>query len=1053
MADILSNLLSQLENDTTKYYLVKNKQLYTEDTIEVYRNDKNSTNIEIILPQFLGGQELNDSFTYYIDYLDGKGKQGFISNKETLKIVKVIDSTGETVQKNIYSTFIRVENGALIAIDNNTKIINNNHFINNKNDYYVLYNDINKNNPNYLSSVKNENLEDSTLISSDFPSGYADGAYYNKNGGALKFGTDTKEITVDEKTQIVKYCHLDWSLDNNVTENVGEVIFSIRIEKDSFVYQTNTNSFLVKENLKEYYSLRKEIEENYIIQNREIKPVGDFSAVLVKGDNNSNKLFYKMNRYFQGQDMLAPKIIEFNSNTYNIVKDKNNQSLNIYYAQKDDKYYKTETEYKINNIIINFNDNDNLQTYIWEDGQKVTINNAIFSDFTLIRKSDKTFQLSYKINNGNITIKNLGTSLLNNTVELNTGLMVELIFNAYADKIIVTSETIDDLIAVPVFNRIIRFVFTSPNKDYADYNLGEIEYINNEENYFIFSWTPNYQVTKTAGEVSYSIEFYINSLNNLIDLNGNTIQSKSYSWSTLPSTIKVEENEAVTASSDYIPNWVSYIENYFQNDFNQFLKVDLQSQFSTFKNELTNNLGVNLEEIIGTNSGSNNIYNFSLPQDLELTATITKTTDDSYNFKQIYEDGTGGEVKPLEKLSTNNNNFIYVARDYKLKIQDNYYYSCIYYNSILDNCIIYYSVDLDNKEILIPKLENKINSAITNFYKQIYNNPAESRFNTNKTLEQDFIDLLNNNKSENQKELNKSVQELGELIDLLNTSYTIDSERFIIHSNTNNQDYGLNVQVGDNNQNLVTLDKSQTFIWKLISSLEDYKPCIELQYYYSTSTAFYDGVNEGSVYLSDGAEKIITKTNNKFYIDNILILESITDVKTITIDNINYQVSYSNNRIIFIISQIKKYILPINSYSNRSSAGEVDISGNKYNCYLYSIIDDLNEQVIERTNNVSNDVKDIINNYLIKENVDGITLSEVNKNSLIGQLVENINNTLSPYTQGSNGEVYQTIFSNIIASTNTDDIENMFQSYLTAIKAEATSVTHNFTDGTLTITV
>lgn len=94
MSDKLAKLLLQLQEDETTYYVLKGRELYTEDNLEVLSNDKNSAKISIIMPETINGQSLDTNLKFYIDFLDGNNKPGVISSQN--EIVKVTSENPET---------------------------------------------------------------------------------------------------------------------------------------------------------------------------------------------------------------------------------------------------------------------------------------------------------------------------------------------------------------------------------------------------------------------------------------------------------------------------------------------------------------------------------------------------------------------------------------------------------------------------------------------------------------------------------------------------------------------------------------------------------------------------------------------------------------------------------------------------------------------------------------------------------------------------------------------------------------------------------------------
>lgn len=598
----LSNLLSLLQNDGMKYYVLRGRDLYTEDNFSILQNDNNSTKIRILLPLELGGFSINDKYNFYIDYIDGAGKPGVVSNE-----TNVINLYKQTSDGN---TYVKMDDGysyskGVITITSSSttvslKDIENNQFKDANGNLYVVETNTQYSidGKTYTSKIKNENFEDSAEISLDFDNPYSNAIYFIKSSPNLEVGNTSSEE--DSEGRVVNYLYFDWILDKQVTNAVGTVNFSIRIEKEDtgFNWQSNTISFPVVSNLKETYYLKKEIEENYIIQNRTIKPVGNFENILVKGDTNSNKLFYKMNRYFQGQDMLAKKTFIYDNKEFDVYKNQNN----VFAFKNGDYYTWLNIEYSINDLQIwrhgKTGTYDPITNSFYIDGISYYIKSLVKNPANTSAAAVQKYQytLTYTINNSDTVLTTNFENLNGIFTLLNTNKEeVEYGYNiaAVGENFTRTNSTTNDMthnIWVPVFNRLIRFVFMSPNKDYGDWNNGEIEYINTDEDYFIFSWTPDSRATRSEGELSYYIEFFINgNYEELLDETGITsVRTRSYSWSTLPTTISVESNEAATATVNYIPHWVNYIENELQADMEALLNNDLQSQYNALEEYFIN---------------------------------------------------------------------------------------------------------------------------------------------------------------------------------------------------------------------------------------------------------------------------------------------------------------------------------------------------------------------------------------------------------------------------------------------------------------------------------
>lgn len=613
MANILPELLSQLVEEDVKYYLLKGRELIQhEDNYTVLQNDKNSSKIRIIMPEKINGYTLNADYDYYIDFLDGKGKPGVVANETTITTVKKVvgyDENGTPQYKEI-SKFDEVSNQNGYIINNNVltigdksatlereNLLTGTATIDNI-EYIVTYNieyiptEVNR---TYNSNEIIQDYESSAKISADYPHEYARNLYFKKVSKNLTTISSAQQ-DINTNGDLVKYIYLEWTLDQEITAHKGEIVFSIRIEnKDTdFLWQSSTGSFKVIENLNETYYLRNEIEENFVIQNRTIKPVGNIEAALVKGDTNSNKLYYKINRYYQGQDLLEERNDVFKTEDDAFII--NSYYANILYKITKGVLYSandSSEQYMINisgnNGVVNINDNE----YIFSLKKEFNINTSKYEQKLIYNEENQ------------ITLENFqGTVMLDEkeyTISLSaTAIDFEQTENKYEGKIL------------PVYNRLIRFVFLSPNKDYGDWNNAEIEYVDDE--YFIFSWTPDYRATRSEGEVSYYIEFFINGLNALVQNESGVvseIETKTYSWSTLPSTIKVESNAAATPSVDYLPHWVGYIENQLATDVDLFIHGELQSQYDNFQNTILNKIFENYNKIEAAYDRDKNHYTFS----------------------------------------------------------------------------------------------------------------------------------------------------------------------------------------------------------------------------------------------------------------------------------------------------------------------------------------------------------------------------------------------------------------------------------------------------------
>ena len=824
MSNKLANLLLQLQEDETTYYVLKGRELYTEDKLEVLSNDKNSTKISIIMPETINGQSLDANLKFYIDFLDGNNKPGVISSQN--EIVKVIsenpktDST-EVIEYKItegssgdYKTYtiskdeedittITLYNDDTIETSNGT-VISQNEINVNGTIYYLQYNTKVSGYRSYISKVRNENYEDSAEVSDDFPSAYADSTYYLRQSknivvAGIHSGTNSED-------NLVNYSLLEWTLDPSVTEAVGEVTFSIRIEDPTkdWKWQSETAHFTVKSNLQEIYGLRKEIEENFVIQNREIIPVGDFKAILVKGDTNSNKLFYKMNRYFQGQDMLARKTwtsdLKEETTTekdieFSLYKTRDKKKDIIYYLKRDTgDFYIANFDYVINSLTLTDNQNsyiynnsiikDCITLNLGSDNDKVEIKVDLFN-LSLKKKYKDTDNCYYynlnatpifKINNNYVNKKgrkiyqnsagewlfkedstaatDMPSITFSNFKQLTNKLNYELSYCKYESGEYSTDEVktgdfngiwqvtasdyefySDDsglpikldsapVGIVPMFNRLIRFVFLSPNKDYGDWNNAEIEYINEAENYFIFSWTPNTRATRTEGELSYTIEFFINAFEEVLDENQNRVinQSKAYSWSTLPSIIKVENNSAATASVNYIPNWVAFVENELAPKVDEFIHNDLESKYDTFESEMKARV---FEDYITYKSNTDTIEGHYIDINNE-KYNITIHTDSSKNEEPTSIDFINDTDETLSKnyalTAVQNSDILYQSVNCimpsKNEDLNNYY---LIYNNYTKQVLVFGINDSENTPFF-PYLETRLEELVTSTKQKIYDN-------------------------------------------------------------------------------------------------------------------------------------------------------------------------------------------------------------------------------------------------------------------------------------------------------------------------------------------
>lgn len=613
---VLSNLLSQLENDDVKYYLVKGKELITEDKISVLQNDNDSYKIGFIMPKKVGGFDIDSSWNFYIDYLDGKEKPGYVANElEFYQVIRDDNIKGASLDWSTPGTIKATFDGRQVSIP--IADIKGNTYHTETNDYYVETNvKYSTDGRNYVSNVHRENFEDSAEVSPDYPSAYANAIYFTKFSKNL---TVSAKRDVTEDRDMVEYIYLEWVLDSKVTKEPGKVVFSIRMENSAgYKWQSLTGEFTVKPNLKEFYYLQNEVEENYVIQNRKIVPVGNFENILVKGDTNSNKLFYKMNRYFQGQDMLAKKTFTTQGSTYDVFKI-NNLSGDAPFVIKPDasveKYKGLDTNYIIEDAIFTdiesnaFQMTDDRKLKIMYNKNLYTFENLSITKFYDVTSSTYKFRLTWDapatLFKNEIVLLNL-TDSFNILSSSSNQFLLTPIFQLIGTGFEINNQVEfnnsgNQYIIVPVFNRLIRFVFSDSEGEYADFDDGEIEYINDEENYFIFSWTPDNRATRAEGELNYTIEFYINATELQTDINGNAaaVQTKSYSWSTLPSTIRIEDNVAATGNIEFIPNWVAYIENNISKDLDSYIVTEIQTQYNAIVDVLMNRFLATYSQING----------------------------------------------------------------------------------------------------------------------------------------------------------------------------------------------------------------------------------------------------------------------------------------------------------------------------------------------------------------------------------------------------------------------------------------------------------------------
>lgn len=766
----LSTLLSRLQRDEMKYYVLQGRDLYTEDNFSILQNDNNSTKIKILLPIELGGFTIDSTYNFYVDYIDGAGKPGVVNNKTALKKVykKQTDGSYTAVPDNqiliigsgsgaardtdgniVYleepedsSTEITI--GNLRDLENQNYIVQDGQFVLEPNTQYSI------DGRNYTSLVKHENFEDSAEISLDFNNPYSDTLYFIKTSPNLTVASSNQE-GVTAEGQPVQYLAFTWTLDKQVTNAAGQVTFSIRIEKpnSNYSWQSNTVQFPIVSNLKETYYLKKEIEENFVIQNRTIKPVGNFENVLVKGDTNSNKLFYKMNRYFQGQDILAPKTYtDLNNKIFNVQKNQNG----VFGYQDENTVYGLPIKYAISNIDIYRNGANGSYDVV---NNSFTIDGVTYQIKKVVKEPVPQLDLvgiyQYKLyyqNGKSLTTYAANLTGLSSTVELNNG-MEKITYVINIDGVANEFDTpswlfsysdatpTDPNIWAPVFNRLIRFIFMSPNKDYGDWNNGEIEYINTDEDYFIFSWTPDARATRSEGELSYYIEFFINgNYEEILEDTGiSVVRTKAYSWSTLPTTIRVESNEAATATVNYIPHWVSYIENDLQDDMDSFLNNDLQSQYNSFEEYLTYSMlgdyysttltAENGQPIIGELNVENLIYtveqkdtNFNISNDV--TNTLIQVTTHSLNDSNIYGAALqlrGNRIEIAQITDGQNNNIDFTVDDDTITIIIN----GVFYNADFPTTEVSTIEFSDGKKYNIT-----YTTALINDYYLIYNKTRHS---------------------------------------------------------------------------------------------------------------------------------------------------------------------------------------------------------------------------------------------------------------------------------------------------------------------------------------
>ena len=618
MADI-SHLVEMLEEEKQYYYVLRGRELYTEDNIEIIQNDMEGTLINILVPSRFENFDLTDPSTkIYIDYIDGKGRPGVVSNQ--ILIEGIYDKDFNPVDPGIDpgtehpASFgkewldFSVDNKIVLT---ETKTLGQCTL--EPGTYYIESNIkpdlITK---NYQSNVVHENLDEYIKISKDFGDKYNEVIYYIKTNQNLQL----KTLEIGDNT----YNYIEWKIDQNITNAKGTVSFSLRLEKNvesvSYKIQSKISNFNIIENLKEEFFLKKEIEENYVIQGREIKPIGNFKNILVKGDTNSNKIFYKMNRYFQGQDMLLKK--QFDDKDVYVFDN------GVFGAKNNNEYYALNVIYEINDLsIYNINQIGSYNNGVIQIGDNTYSINEFRKEYW---RGDNTYRFCLSLSGQSpIYMNSLNDKIILDGNEYNIiidgyGIGFDYSFRSDGQHQTITGNM------VPVYNRTIRAVFLSPDGTYGDWNDCELEYINEDEEYFIFSWTPDYRATRAAGELSYYIEFYITDIVQETDESGNIIKTKAYSWSTLPSTITIEDNRVGTASREYIPHWVSYIENQYQNDFDIFMNNEIRSDYEELVDYFSYAL-LGTENIGQEADYSNNSLSVTL-NDIQYTITFSESTVD-----------------------------------------------------------------------------------------------------------------------------------------------------------------------------------------------------------------------------------------------------------------------------------------------------------------------------------------------------------------------------------------------------------------------------------------
>lgn len=853
MPNVLPELLSQLKEDSIKYILFRDKELYVPEPLEFIQNESKGSIIRVLLPKKI--REVNIlNLRIRIDYIDPRGRFGtIISNQYPSYKTFYTDPETKEYKKISNNTKIKYEDGKLITTDENQyQIIDNYTYLDKEtNIYYYIKVDTeplnekeglysNTSLPLYNSNIVNGNYEDSANVSADYESAYAD-CSYTKLLAYNNFEIKSEEYVEGNNT--IQYYYFDWIISDNITTFPGILTFSISLsdsDVNSLYWKSDKATLLIKENLSNSYNLHAELEENYLVQGREIIPVGNYKNILIKGDTNSNKIFYKINRYFQGQDLLNRRKININGTSYPVYRQREYLSSNVYYIKQDNSIKLLSTQYQINSIILeDLNGNqynlDNNKIIIQSENEEL-----ILSDFKcssiFTSNNTKEYKITYMLNGKEETQNSITEAWSINNIEYIPHV------NITANGFQIDTRTNDIPIytekdLIPMFNRNIRFNYSTPD-GYGSYTNGEIEYINEEENYFIFSWTPNYEVTRTAGEVNYSIEFFINSLNNIIDANGNTIQEKSYSWSTKNSTITVEENLATTVSADYIPSWVRYIENYFSEDFNNYKLTTIQPQIQAIEDLLTEKVFTNFQQI------------------------SVKAINDEFiigePFNVSYNKNTIKDVLHLEKTSSID--YLYYGAQI-IGTENKFAY--IYYNEFNQILTLYF--DQTQETPIVPNLEEKTNIILSAFY----DDPISKKITNNQ-----LIEYLNKN-------------EIGEItegtIETAISNFLSRVKEYFGLDNINNEE-SLSSQFKDKLNNLINYIQN-TFVTTENIIYYTYGAASPITISYTNTTITLDGIEYSIKYNFIESKAILTNNTTTLEIKIFDTIDAATSIENLNLDN------------------------------------------------------------------------------------------------------------------------------------------------------------------------